>query len=117
MHHAHVNVSMIAENVIEIKSGITINVGVNVKIQQKIMCGKEIIFGILPHVLVNMVNMQEIYYSVITCDEIIYAIAKSYDEETKTVPTKRTSTKTVPKNFNEQKAACKTKKLPFYQLP
>ena len=33
--------------------------------------------------------------SAITCDEII----ESYDEETKTIPT----------NFNEKKATCKTK--------
>ena len=35
--------------------------------------------------------------SVITCDKIIDAAAKSYDEETKTIRT----------NFNENKATCK----------
>ena len=35
--------------------------------------------------------------SVVTCDEII----ESYDEETKTIPT----------NFNEKKATCKTPNL------
>ena len=38
---------------------------------------------------------------VITCDEVI----ESYDEETKTIPT----------NFNEKKAVCKTQN--FYILP
>ena len=39
--------------------------------------------------------------SVITCDEIKDVEAKSFDEETKTVP----------KNFNERKATCKTQNL------
>ena len=39
--------------------------------------------------------------SVITCDEVIDAEAKSYDKETKTIPT----------SFNEQKVACKTQVL------
>ena len=39
--------------------------------------------------------------SVITCDEVIDAEAKSYDKETKTIPT----------SFNEQKVASKTQIL------
>ena len=39
--------------------------------------------------------------SVITCDEIINAEAKSYDEKTKTVTT----------NVNEENIICETKKL------
>ena len=48
--------------------------------------------------------------SVITCDEIIDAEVKSYDEKTKTVTT----------SFNEKNVICKTKNLsillylPFY---
>ena len=49
--HANVNINSIEENVTRIKSGITINIGVNVKFQQKIMRVKYIIFGILLHVL------------------------------------------------------------------
>ena len=44
------------ENVIQIKIEITINVDVGAKIQEEIMC-KRIIFGILVHVLVKMVNI------------------------------------------------------------
>ena len=42
--------------------------------------------------------------SVITCDEIIDAEAKSYSKETKTIPT----------TFNEKKVTCKTQN--FYIL-
>ena len=45
------------ENVIQAKNGITINVGVSVKIQKNIMCAKKIIFGILLHAVVKMANM------------------------------------------------------------
>ena len=38
-------------------------------------------------------------YEIITCDEIKSAEARSYDEETKTIPT----------SFNEKIASCKTK--------
>ena len=40
-----------------IKTGITVSVGVNIKIQKNIVCTKKIIFGILQHVVANMVNM------------------------------------------------------------
>ena len=45
-----------AEKVIQIKSGITINVGTSAKIQKNIVYVKNIIFGILLHVVVKMVN-------------------------------------------------------------
>ena len=48
-----------AENVTQIKSGITINVGVKAKVQENIMCAKNIILRILLQVVVKMVNMQE----------------------------------------------------------
>ena len=48
--------------------------------------------------------MQIIDNSVITCDKIVDALAKSYDKETKTFTT----------NFNEINGICKTKK--FYIL-
>ena len=44
-------------NVIQIKSGMTINVDTRVKIRKNIMCTKKIIFGTLPHVAVKMVNI------------------------------------------------------------
>ena len=39
------------ENVIQIKSGIAINVGASIKIQKSIVHAKNIIFGILPHLV------------------------------------------------------------------
>ena len=44
------------ENIIYIKNGITINAGVSAKIWKN-MCAKKIIFGILLHVIVKMVNI------------------------------------------------------------
>ena len=46
------------------QSGITINVGVSAKIQKKIMCAKEIIFGILLHIFVKMANIQELLLTI-----------------------------------------------------
>ena len=54
--HANVNVNSIVENVTLIKIGITINVGVNVKIRQDLYA-KKIIFSILLHILVKMIDM------------------------------------------------------------
>ena len=59
MYHLNGNVSLMAENVTQIKSGIKINVGVKAKVQENIMCAKKIILAILLHVVVKMVNMQE----------------------------------------------------------
>ena len=58
MYHENVNVNLTVENVIQIKFGITINVGVSAKIQEK-MCAKKAIFGILLHVVVKMADMQK----------------------------------------------------------
>ena len=44
------------ENVTRIKSGIVINAGVSKKIQKNMMHAKKIVFGILAHVFVRMVN-------------------------------------------------------------
>ena len=78
-------------NVIQIKIEIMINVYVSAK---KIYVNN-IIFGILVHVVANMVNIQQNIitsdkYSVITSDKIIDV------EETKIIPT----------NFNEKNTAC-----------
>ena len=53
MYQTNVNVRFIVENVIQIKSGITINVDASVK---NITFVKKIIFGILLHVVPGMVN-------------------------------------------------------------
>ena len=47
MYHANVNVDFMVENVIQIKSGLMINVDASVKIVKNIKCAKQIIFGIL----------------------------------------------------------------------
>ena len=57
MYHGNVNINLKAENVIQIKSGTTINVDVSAKIQENIICAKKIIFGIHVHVLVKMINI------------------------------------------------------------
>ena len=52
------------ENVTQIKSEMTISVGESVKILKNIMCTKKVIFGILPHVVVKMVNMQGVLLTI-----------------------------------------------------
>ena len=49
-------VSLMIENVTQIKSGIAINIGVSAKIQKSII-HLEKIFGILRHVVVKMMNI------------------------------------------------------------
>ena len=49
------NQDLMEENIIQIKSGITINVNVSVKIWKNILCLKNVIFGILLYVIVKMV--------------------------------------------------------------
>ena len=54
IYHANVNVNLVGENVIQIKSGISINVDTSVK---NIIYVKRIIFAILLHVVAKMVNI------------------------------------------------------------
>ena len=54
IYHANVNVNLIEENLIQIKSGIMINVDVSVK---NIIYVKKIISGILLHTVVKMENI------------------------------------------------------------
>ena len=56
MYHTNVYVNSIVENVTLTKIGITINVSVNVKIRQDLYA-KKIIFSILLHILVKMIDM------------------------------------------------------------
>ena len=48
------------ENVIQIESWITINVDVSVKIGKNIIYAKKFIFGILMHVVINVVTILQI---------------------------------------------------------
>ena len=52
-YHANVNVNLIAESVIQIRSGITINVNARAK---NIIYVKKIIFKIMLHVVAKMIN-------------------------------------------------------------
>ena len=54
MYHVNVNVNLMVENVIQIKHGIMINVGANVK---NMIYMKKIIFEIFLHVVVEIVNI------------------------------------------------------------
>ena len=45
------------ENIIEIKCGIMVNVGVSVKIPKNTVYAKKIIFGIMLHVVAKMVKI------------------------------------------------------------
>ena len=54
MYHVNVNVNLMVENVIQIKHGIMINAGANVK---NMIYMKKIIFEIFLHVVVEMVNI------------------------------------------------------------
>ena len=57
-YQVNVNVfDLMVENSILIKSGITINVDVSGEIQKNNTCAKNIIFGILLHVVVKIINI------------------------------------------------------------
>ena len=52
------------ESVIQIKSGITINVAKSVKIQKNIVCAKKIIFRILLHAVEKMVYIYQVLLTI-----------------------------------------------------
>ena len=54
MYHANGNANLMVENVIQIKSGIMINIDASVK---TIIYAKKIIFGILLHEVTKMENI------------------------------------------------------------
>ena len=61
IYHPNVNVNLTVENVARIKSELTINVGVRVKIQRNTICYIwNITFGILLHVAVKIVKIEQI---------------------------------------------------------
>ena len=57
MYHANVNVNLMEENVIQIKSGITMNVNMSVKN----IYVRNIIFGILLHIIKKMEKLSKYY--------------------------------------------------------
>ena len=61
MYYANVNVNLMAENEIQIKSEIIINVDVNIK---NIIYVKKIIFAILLYIFVKMVNIQQVLLTI-----------------------------------------------------
>ena len=98
IYHANVNINLIVEKGIQIKSGIMINVDVSVDVYVSV----DYIWKPATCCCKNGKYLGSIIDdSVISCDEII--------EKIKTVPIK-----TVPTNFNEKKLTSKTKK--FYIL-
>ena len=56
-YHHRIDVPLMVTNIIQIRSGITINVDVRATIQENIMCVKNIILRILVHVLVKIENI------------------------------------------------------------
>ena len=68
MYHVNVNVNSMEENAIQIKSGITTNFDVSVR---NTIYVKKIIFWVLLHLVVKMVNLTSVIDdSVVMCDEI-----------------------------------------------
>ena len=92
----NVIVNLVVKNVIHINGGITINVDVSVK---KFMYVKKIIFGIF--VFVKRKNIQQVLWMI-----QLLSVIKLQSHTTKI--------KTIPTNFNERKATCKTQS--FYIL-
>ena len=60
-YHANVNVNFMVENVVKIKSPITITADASAR---KMIYAKQIIFGILLHVIAKMVNIQQILLTI-----------------------------------------------------
>ena len=56
----HENLNFMVENVTQIESGIKNCDDVSLKIQENIMCAKKLIFEILVHVLVKLVNIYKV---------------------------------------------------------
>ena len=86
MCHANVKVNLVVKNVIQIKSGITVDVIVSAKIQKHAVCEKNFIWNSSICTCENCKYLEGIIGdSLIMCDKII--------EVTKTIPTKTTLTK------------------------
>ena len=70
------------ENVIQINSGITVNVGASLRVLKYYICNPATCSCEKDKYLASIVDD-----SVITFNEIIDAVAKCYEEETRTIPT------------------------------
>ena len=57
MYHANVNVNVMVESAIQIKNGIMMNIDASVK---NILDVKNIIFGILLHIVAKLANIQQV---------------------------------------------------------
>ena len=53
IYGGNVNANLMVENVDQLKSGTTMNVGASIKIRKNIVCSKNITFGISLHLMVN----------------------------------------------------------------
>ena len=56
-YHGNVNINMMVENVIQTKCRMVISVNVSTKIYQYIISAKNIIFRVLVHILVKLMNI------------------------------------------------------------
>ena len=84
--HVNVNINWMKQNLIQINGEIIVNIEVTVK---------NIMFGILLHIIVKRKHIASIIYdSMIMCDEAI----NSYDKKV---------------NFNEKKSVCKIQNVYF----
>ena len=61
MYHANVNVNLMIESAIQIKSGITINVDASAK---SITIVKKIKLGILLHIVLKLVNIWQVLLTI-----------------------------------------------------
>ena len=57
IYHVNLNASLMVGNIIQIRSGTSINADENEKLQKNIMRTKKIIFGILINAVAKMVNI------------------------------------------------------------
>ena len=55
----NVKVNLMVEGLIQVKSGIMINVGASVKIQRNIVFVKKIIYGIMLYIVAKKINIQQ----------------------------------------------------------
>ena len=106
IHHANLNVNLMVEDVIQIKSRIIKNANVSAKIlKRRSYFRKDYVWNLTTYTYENGKYLESIIAeSVTACDEII--------EMTKTIPTKTVTTKTIPvkilpTNFHEKRQPVK----------
>ena len=106
IHHANLNVNLMVEDVIQIKSRIIKNANVSAKIlKRRSYFRKDHVWNLTTYTYESGKYLESIIAeSVTACDEII--------EMTKTIPTKTVTTKTIqvkilPTNFHEKRQPVK----------